>query len=231
MKCPECQRELEELEIDQLRLPSCPGCQGLWLDEETLRLGKDRAEPNAVWLDFELWGDPERFRARHSPRPCPQCEQPMVQLEYGETEVTVDHCDRCHAVWLDGGEFDGIVKALRGELASMTSTDYLRASIDEAAELITGWRGEEVIGAMCSGVFRASHCEQSCFLRQSITHGQSHRDEEVTITRLPWTSAVPITIPSQGASVNLPSIRVPVVFTQEPSSLNVPGSILKRRWE
>ena len=138
MKCPECQRELEELEIDQLRLPSCPGCQGLWLDEETLRLGKDRAEPNAVWLDFELWGDPERFRARHSPRPCPQCEQPMVQLEYGETEVTVDHCDRCHAVWLDGGEFDGIVKALRGELASMTSTDYLRASIDEAAELITG---------------------------------------------------------------------------------------------
>ncbi len=138
MKCPECQVELEVLEVQGLRLPSCHSCQGMWLDEETFRLGKDLAEPNAVWLDFELWGDPARFRARHSTRPCPACEQPMVQLEYGDTDVAVDHCDRCRAAWLDGGEFKGIVEALRNELASMSSTDYLRASIDEASELITG---------------------------------------------------------------------------------------------
>jgi Zn-finger nucleic acid-binding protein len=138
MKCPECSVELEVLELDGLNLPSCPSCSGMWLDEETFRLGKDHAEPNAVWLDFELWGDPDRFRASHGPRPCPGCEQAMVQLEYGETKVSVDHCDRCRAVWLDGGEFKTVVAALRDELASMTSTDYLRASIDEAGELITG---------------------------------------------------------------------------------------------
>jgi PAS domain S-box-containing protein len=56
-------------------------------------------------------------------------------------------------------------------------------SFNRAAELITGWTREEVIGTFCSKVFRASHCERACFLRQSITNGEAHRDEEVTITR------------------------------------------------
>jgi PAS domain S-box-containing protein len=56
-------------------------------------------------------------------------------------------------------------------------------SFNSAAELITGWKRDEVIGTLCSKVFRASHCEHACFLRQSIAHGEPHRDEEVTITR------------------------------------------------
>jgi Zn-finger nucleic acid-binding protein len=138
MKCPECETELETLQLDGLTLPSCPSCQGMWLDDDTFRMGKDLAEPNAVWLDFALWGDPERYIARESLRACPGCNQPMVQLEYGDTNVAVDHCDRCRAVWLDGGEFKGIIAALRDELSSMTSTEYLLASFDEAGDLITG---------------------------------------------------------------------------------------------
>ncbi len=56
-------------------------------------------------------------------------------------------------------------------------------SFNRAAELITGWKRDEVIGTLCSKVFRASHCERACFLRRSIAHGEPHRDEEVTITR------------------------------------------------
>jgi PAS domain S-box-containing protein len=56
-------------------------------------------------------------------------------------------------------------------------------SFNRAAERITGWKRDEVIGTLCSQVFRASHCERACFLRQSINHGEPHRDEEVTITR------------------------------------------------
>jgi PAS domain S-box-containing protein len=56
-------------------------------------------------------------------------------------------------------------------------------SFNRAAEQITGWSRKDVIGTLCARVFRATHCEHSCFLRQSIDHGEEHRDEEVTIRR------------------------------------------------
>jgi PAS domain S-box-containing protein len=56
-------------------------------------------------------------------------------------------------------------------------------SFNRAAELITGWQRQEVMGESCARIFQADHCEHSCFLRQSIERGEEHRDEEVTITR------------------------------------------------
>jgi PAS domain S-box-containing protein len=56
-------------------------------------------------------------------------------------------------------------------------------SFNRAAEKITGWRRDEVIGTQCAKVFRSDHCEHSCFLRQSIERGEQHRDQEVVITR------------------------------------------------
>ena len=54
-------------------------------------------------------------------------------------------------------------------------------SFNRAAERITGWTRKEVIGNLCARVFRATHCEHSCFLRKSIDKGEEHRDEEVRI--------------------------------------------------
>ncbi len=45
------------------------------------------------------------------------------------------------------------------------------------------------------------------------------------IIRRPFTRAVPMTAPSQGASGTRPSMRLPVVPTNEPSSLKLCGSI------
>jgi len=56
-------------------------------------------------------------------------------------------------------------------------------SFNRAAEQITGWQRDEVIGSLCSAVLRASHCERACFLRRSIADGEPRRDEEVTIMR------------------------------------------------
>jgi PAS domain S-box-containing protein len=56
-------------------------------------------------------------------------------------------------------------------------------SFNRAAEQITGWPSDEVLGRACRDVFRSSHCEKSCFLFQSISAGETHRDEEVRIIR------------------------------------------------
>jgi PAS domain S-box-containing protein len=56
-------------------------------------------------------------------------------------------------------------------------------SFNQAAEKITGWQRQEVIGMACAKVFQSDHCENSCFLRNSIERGRQHRDEEVLIRR------------------------------------------------
>jgi len=54
-------------------------------------------------------------------------------------------------------------------------------SFNAAAERITGWRREEAVGQSCREVFLANHCEDGCFLFESIEEGEPHRDQEVRI--------------------------------------------------
>jgi PAS domain S-box-containing protein len=56
-------------------------------------------------------------------------------------------------------------------------------SFNSAAEKITGWRRQEVMGRSCREIFQANHCENSCFLFASISEGEPHRDQEVRIVR------------------------------------------------
>ncbi len=56
-------------------------------------------------------------------------------------------------------------------------------SFNRAAEQITGWRRREVVGRPCSDVFQIGRCTESCFLRQSIEHVETHTDQEVAIQR------------------------------------------------
>ncbi|MCP4571740.1 MAG: PAS domain S-box protein [bacterium] len=54
---------------------------------------------------------------------------------------------------------------------------------NSAAENITGWTREEVMGRTCAEIFRSDHCEHACFLRHSMEQGEQHRDQEVKIVR------------------------------------------------
>ncbi len=35
---------------------------------------------------------------------CPRCKNPLVVLELNNVEI--DHCMKCHGIWLDGGELE-----------------------------------------------------------------------------------------------------------------------------
>lgn len=56
-------------------------------------------------------------------------------------------------------------------------------SFNQAAEQITGWQQDEVMGMECRQVFQTDHCMDGCFLRRSIQEDGQIRDQEVTITR------------------------------------------------
>ncbi len=54
---------------------------------------------------------------------------------------------------------------------------------NRAAEAVTGWRREDVIGHFCAEVLRSDGCETNCLLRDSMGGGDSHRDSEMQILR------------------------------------------------
>lgn len=138
MKCPDDGTTLETIVVQSAIIESCPQCRGSWFAEGELRKAKDDAGKDLNWLDFDLWSDEDAFATDWSSRKCPKCTKNMATISYGETGVAVEYCVDGHGVWLDKGEFQAIIEALKVEISSKTASDYVTASLDEAVEIITG---------------------------------------------------------------------------------------------
>lgn len=44
---------------------------------------------------------------------CPRCHGPMVKKS--SMGVTIDKCERCDGIWLDGGEIENIISRIEGQ--------------------------------------------------------------------------------------------------------------------
>ena len=136
--CPACSHDLKPTQLLTVQVDQCSNCKGVWLDRDELRLAKDQADPDLNWMDFEIWKHPDHFEVEPRHLGCPKCKTELVAIRYGETKVAVDFCRTCQGIWLDRGEFKRIIDALENELTSKTSSEYVKASIQEAKELFTG---------------------------------------------------------------------------------------------
>mgnify|MGYP001263651782 CR=1 FL=1 len=138
MKCPRCKaiklntKVLERVEIDE-----CPSCKGIWFDQDELRQTKDNFDSDLNWMDFDIWKNRDKFKTTEHPAPCPRCEKSMLAIDYAHSGVEIDYCQHCKGVWLDGGEFGKILHNLEQELTTMSSGQYFKATLKEAADLIT----------------------------------------------------------------------------------------------
>lgn len=141
MNCPLDGTTLEIHTIHSVDVEECPQCKGLWFEQGELRKAKDDADPDLNWLDFDLWSDQESFKAELSARNCPRCGENMATISYADTGVTVEYCVGRHGIWLDKGEFQAIIEALENETLSMDSSEYAKASFDEAKDLLVGNEG------------------------------------------------------------------------------------------
>jgi Zn-finger nucleic acid-binding protein len=125
-------------EIGEVKIDECPQCQGMWFDQGEFRAAKDQADPDLNWMDFDIWKHEDRFQISAHPLKCPKDDNPMVAVDYDETGVEIDVCPTCRGIWLDKGEFAKIITALVQELETKDVSDYVKASLEEAKEVVTG---------------------------------------------------------------------------------------------
>ena len=138
MKCPRCHESLEVGAVDGIEVEVCLSCKGAWFDNDELRQAKDLGEPDAIWMDFDIWTRRDRFVMSAGEIKCPRCGDPLRAPSYDKTDVEIDVCPTCRGVWLDDAELRHIVEALEKEINSKTFAEYIPAAIQEAIELLNG---------------------------------------------------------------------------------------------
>jgi Zn-finger nucleic acid-binding protein len=144
MNCPHDGFPLREAEAHRVRFATCDQCGGALLDDEEFRAAVRRFEQeewqhvmNTAAL-IEHFSSPEaKVEAITSglsapERHCPHDGAPMRSYTYAyDSGVVLDHCDRCLALWLDGGE----MHRLRDHAFSRRDRDALgRALVQLIAE-------------------------------------------------------------------------------------------------
>ena len=112
MKCPACDRELEETKVSDLVVDVCRnGCGGIWFDNSELQKVDEQHEAaGEELLDIEC---DQNVKIDYSQtRICPRCEgQKMVKHFMSvKHEIEIDECYRCQGIWLDKGELGRIRK-------------------------------------------------------------------------------------------------------------------------
>ena len=141
MKCLSCEGDLRDLRLDVVHLEQCAHCGGLWLDRGELDSLVDAEDSDVRWMDMDLWGEALGVGGSVSHRSCPNGHGSLAALTYGKSNIVVDVCPTCGGVWLDAGEFEKIVAYLDEQAESLSLPGYIRESLAEAKELVTGREG------------------------------------------------------------------------------------------
>lgn len=108
MDCPVCSEPMITLELEDVEIDYCQGCEGIWLDagELELLLGGSEQAQNFVKSFTKASESTEKKRR------CPICLKKMEKVFAGE-DVLIDRCRKGDGLWLDGGELRQILEKSR----------------------------------------------------------------------------------------------------------------------
>lgn len=111
MLCPRCKvHPLTHHELHGQELDLCPTCHGIWFEDGELTDAireKHRLEDDDYCVR-QGFGQP---MATHEYR-CPECRRSMQQFHLlKDYQVTLDACNRCRGVWVDGDEVSQVLAA------------------------------------------------------------------------------------------------------------------------
>lgn len=112
MDCPRCKTPTEERDLEHVRVDVCPRCEGMFLERGEL----NRLAPTDGDLELaSVEHDDHLHPDIRPPVRCPRCIDPLMQKVdlARETDVVLEHCERCGGFWLDGRELDRVRAVVR----------------------------------------------------------------------------------------------------------------------
>ena len=110
MQCPKCPRSpLVPTHVQAIEVDRCEMCGGIWFDKYELIPVLHESLPELTTLRGR--SAPGRMNQKHGR--CPQDAAGLIRVSstFGNS-VIVDTCPQCQGVWLDGGEFDSLLKGV-----------------------------------------------------------------------------------------------------------------------
>ncbi len=112
LTCVKCTSVLDKSRVGDIEVDLCPSCGGLWLDHgEIERIGRGQTT-EVEKLRLALTGSAAPEAASDTTTSCPACPGTLKEVVLGP--VHVDYCVKCHGVFLDKGELDQAVVAVKG---------------------------------------------------------------------------------------------------------------------
>jgi Zn-finger nucleic acid-binding protein len=129
--CVKCNSILDRATFQGLEVDLCPECGGLWLDRGEITRAARLPENELGRLREQLQGSsgpppvPTENKA-----PCPACDGTLAEVMLGT--VHVDYCGSCHGIFLDRGELEAAIEAVRARGGKVSADHVLAAAISVA---------------------------------------------------------------------------------------------------
>lgn len=113
MNCPRDGSELQPQKYLDLDIDRCPTCKGIWLDAPELDAIEDTVMTNDHDKGTMVWNPVQ------SDLICPKGGEKMQTFDYRLERLMIDVCPAGHGYWLDGGEEERVLQAMRDRLTGM----------------------------------------------------------------------------------------------------------------
>jgi len=105
--CPVCKNAMITLELSEVEIDYCTGCDGIWLDTGELeRLLENSGKAETLIHSFQVQPNPAEIK-----RKCPICRKKMQKIVVGTSQplLLIDKCSKDHGLWFDKGELQNIL--------------------------------------------------------------------------------------------------------------------------
>ena len=111
LTCVKCTSVLDKSTVGGMEVDLCPACGGLWLDQGEMEKLSSADRGTVDGLRRVLTGG-EQAGLSDATAICPACSGKLVEVRLGK--VLIDYCRQCRGVFLDKGELDAAMAALKG---------------------------------------------------------------------------------------------------------------------